>query len=119
MLDQDHKKWIDILSFGAPIQRQQDDTPKTLAPQQDEEISVVPLLLPAVQSVRLSSASGEDFEFVDFQTPGTDSETAYVPDQVLVTSLQTSGSADRAEPEATLTNMPHDAPMPVDGVDVF
>lgn len=118
MMDKDHKKWIDILSFGAPIQRQQDDTPEGLATQQDEDPTAA-LLLPAVQSVRLSSAGGDDFDFQNFKAMGTDDDTEYVLEKVMVTSYQTGGSAERPEPEPTLTDMPHDAPMPVDGFDFF
>ncbi|QFT92950.1 hypothetical protein FIU86_08850 [Roseovarius sp. THAF9] len=112
MMDTDHKKWTDILSFGAPTQPQQDDTPETLAIQQDED-PTASLILPAVQSVRLSSAGGEDFDFHDFKAAEPTDETAYELSDILISSYQTGGSGDgidmapEPEPVSDFTTADH------------
>lgn len=96
MMDTDHKKWSDILSFGAPTQPKQDDTPETLAIQQDED-PTASLILPAVQSAPLSGAGDDDFDFQDFKAAEPTDETAYELSDILISSYQTGGSGDNID----------------------
>ncbi|MGK7652897.1 hypothetical protein ACSQ76_10940 [Roseovarius sp. B08] len=94
MADKDHKKWIEILSVGTPVQRE--DASDVFDPPESF------LLLPDVQIAPERLGSDE----FDFKASDGGEETAFGVTDVLVSSYQTggSGSTDRdVVPEPDLT----------------
>ncbi len=80
MADKDHKKWIEILSFGTSVPR--DDAVDAFAPPESF------LLLPAVQTAPEDPAS----DAFDFKASGSGGKAAFDIADVLVSSYQTGGS---------------------------